>query len=127
MNSRIFVFLLAVTISFAGGLLPLVNSRASVSGPEPGDKSGFLIKEASQGSLYQFKVNAEGGLPPLKWRVVGGETPPGIEGNYRPLSTPGSRGSTNDLRFFVGLKADVGETLSKFAPDLTSGQASGSQ
>ena len=42
-------------------------------------QEAFALPEAKAGFAYEFQIQVEGGLPPLKWRVAGGELPPGIE------------------------------------------------
>src|SRR5712691_8318458 len=39
----------------------------------------FALPEARAGAAYEFTIRTEGGQPPLKWSVVEGNLPPGIE------------------------------------------------
>jgi hypothetical protein len=42
-------------------------------------QDGFSLPEAKVGVAFEFPIPAEGGLPPLSWKIVAGELPPGIE------------------------------------------------
>ena len=42
-------------------------------------QEAFPLPPAQLGVLYQYRLQAEGGLPPLSWKVVAGDLPPGIK------------------------------------------------
>lgn len=52
----------------------VVSSEAGLHAQEP-----YALPEATAGKAYQTQLRAEGGQPPLAWKVVAGELPPGIE------------------------------------------------
>ena len=39
----------------------------------------MALPQGQVGSEYSAQINAEGGMPPLSWRVVSGELPPGLQ------------------------------------------------
>ncbi len=42
-------------------------------------QEAFVLPEAKPGLAYEFQIQIEGGLPPLRWKLVSGELPLGIE------------------------------------------------
>jgi hypothetical protein len=39
----------------------------------------FTLPEARAGTKFEFRIQTEAGVPPLRWRVLSGHLPPGIE------------------------------------------------
>ena len=44
-----------------------------------GGEDGFSLPVGKAGVAYEYKIHAEGGLAPLKWKVAAGQLPPGLE------------------------------------------------
>src|SRR6267378_1082408 len=61
------VNLLAMAIAISGALPAVVRGQ-----------DAFTLPESKLGVVYEFPIAAEGGLPPLRWKIAGGELPPGI-------------------------------------------------
>jgi hypothetical protein len=53
-------------------LLVVANSIVSAA------QEAFVLPSAKVGVAYEYALQAEGGLPPLQWNVVGGDLPKGI-------------------------------------------------
>ena len=60
--------------SAAGGICYLGCAAGSSSG-----QVAFSLPQARVGVAYEFPIPAGGGLPPLSWKIIAGELPPGIE------------------------------------------------
>lgn len=73
--------------------LVVYQSAVPAAFGETGEES-FALPQGRVGDAYKFQIQTEGGLAPLKWRVVGGELPPGIE----LLATGALRGEPTDAR-----------------------------
>jgi hypothetical protein len=54
------------------------------------EAGAFSLPDGRVGQRYEYQLRTEGGLPPISWRVVGGELPPGIglEANGRITGVP---------------------------------------
>lgn len=72
-KSLAFSAAVAIAISAACAQVPLLAS------PKPVDEAVTRLPEASIGAAYEYQFQAEGGLPPLTWRVTQGELPPGLK------------------------------------------------
>src|SRR5712691_7349116 len=62
--------------------LNLLAVAFAILGAQPAVVRGqdvFSLPEAQVGVAFEFLIPAEGGLPPLNWKIVAGELPPGIE------------------------------------------------
>jgi len=58
------------------GLLPAM--LLLIASGEARAQDAFSLPDARAGQAYEYHLTAEGGLPPLAWRVVRGELPSGI-------------------------------------------------
>lgn len=58
-------------------VMPLRASYAmtTIASQEAG---AFSLPDGKAGQSYEYQMRTEGGLPPLTWKVVGGDLPPGI-------------------------------------------------
>src|SRR5260370_36084428 len=74
------VNLLALAFAILGALPAVVRGQEA-----------FSLPEVRVGAAYEFSIPAEGGLPPLHWKIAAGELPPGIElgssGTLRGIAT----------------------------------------
>jgi hypothetical protein len=66
---------------------------------------------------YHFKLEAQGGIPPLKWEVTAGSPPPGIE--LSPEGTLGGIPTEVDSFHFVVLVTDSGKPAREHKQELT--------
>ncbi len=59
------------------------------------EEEAFILPEGKVGALYEYRIQTEGGLPPLNWKLVAGELPPGVElqpsGTLRGVPTAARR------------------------------------
>jgi len=44
-----------------------------------GAQEAFTLPSAQLNVAYEYRLQAEGGLPPLSWKIVAGDLPPGIQ------------------------------------------------
>jgi putative Ig domain-containing protein len=71
---RIAIVIVAVMI-----IQEVIPNTLSYARPRPSQEAGALsLPEGKVGQTYEYQLRTEGGLPPLTWRVVAGELPPGI-------------------------------------------------
>jgi hypothetical protein len=80
MYHRVLAVAMSISISILTCFCFTPSSAAEgAEGDGPSPVGAVAIKEAAEGSPYEFRIRAEGGLAPLKWRVASGELPAGIE------------------------------------------------
>ncbi len=73
--------------------LIIFQSAVPAAFGETGEEA-FALPQGRVGDAYKFQIELEGGMAPFKWRVVGGELPPGIE----LLTTGALRGEPTTAR-----------------------------
>ena len=71
------VLVMVTVIMTLQGVLPLTapNALATCTSQEAGALS---LPDGKVNQAYEYQLRTEGGLPPLTWRLVGGELPPGL-------------------------------------------------
>lgn len=74
-SQRIAIGMIAMMVVQGVVLHKAAYAQAAQTSQEAG---GFSLPDGKVGQGYEYQLRTEGGLPPVTWRVVGGELPPGI-------------------------------------------------
>ncbi len=69
---------LLILLFFLQSISPAATLRADKKeySPEP---NALSLPEGKAGTEYEYQLTAEGGLPPLTWKLIEGDLPPGIK------------------------------------------------
>lgn len=77
MNRNQRVVLAVILVMILQATLPLRDSY-SLAATASQEVGALSLPDGKVGQGYEYHLRSEGGLPPLTWRVVAGELPPGI-------------------------------------------------
>src|SRR6478672_4501735 len=60
-------------------LAPITGAAAGANTPRSDQRDVASLPGARAGANYEYQFQSDGGLPPLTWRLVDGELPPGLK------------------------------------------------